>query len=285
VCKCTILFLFTKKNLKYFLLSGLLWLFAALYLSLLPMKTRFDFNEKRLLITGASSGIGRAIAITAAECGAKLIIIGRDAARLTETFNLLPGEDHQMFCGDLCKDDFIQEIVANVQKIDGLVHCAGMMFLHPIRFIGREELEKMYSINLHAPILLTSALVSKKKFNTGSSVVFMSSVSGTRKSFYGGALYGSSKSALEAFSATLALEQASKGIRSNCIAAGLVTTPMAEQYLGDSESESAKIYEKQYPLGFGKADDVTSACLYLLSDDSRWVTGTVLTLDGGHLLS
>jgi NAD(P)-dependent dehydrogenase (short-subunit alcohol dehydrogenase family) len=144
----------------------------------------------------------------------------------------------------------------------------------------------MFRINYNAPVLLTSLLLARKKLNSGCSVVFMSSVGGTQKAFYGGALYGSTKSAVETFSKTLALEQAPKGIRSNCIAAGLVKTAISEQYLGGAGAEDmSAAYEKAYPLGFGKVEDVAHAVTFLLSSASRWMTGTVMTLDGGHLIS
>lgn len=253
---------------------------------LCPMKEAMLLNDKHVLITGASGGIGRQTAIEASRLGAHLLITGRDASRLQQTMEMLEGEGHAQLCGDLTDAGFLEHLVSDCNKLDGIVHCAGTMFLHPIRFITSKEVDDMFRVNFTAPVLLTSALLSKKKINAGASVVFMSSVGGTRKAFYGGALYGSSKSGLESFSKTLALEQAPKGIRSNCIAAGLIKTAITEQYMGgEGTEEMSAAYEKSYPLGFGKVEDVANAAIFLLAPASRWITGTVMTLDGGHLIS
>lgn len=246
----------------------------------------FNLSGKTVLVTGASSGIGRATAIEVAQRGAHVVITGRDECRLQQTFSDLAGAGHFMFCGDLTDHRFIETLVTDCGKLDGLVHCAGILFLHPVKFITQSEISQMFCVNYNAPVLLTSALLAKKKLNPGASVVFMSSVSGTQKAFYGGALYGSTKAALEAFSKTLALEQAPKKIRSNCIAAALVKTPITERYMsGAGTEEMNAAYAKQYPLGLGEPEDVAHAILYLLSDASRWVTGTVMVLDGGHLIA
>ncbi len=250
------------------------------------MNKSFLLNDKRVLITGASSGIGRQCAIDASQLGAQLLITGRDTSRLQQTFELLSGSGHEQMPGDLTDAGFVESLVASSGKLDGLVHSAGILFLHPIRFVTTDEIDRMFKINYNAPVLLTSLLLAKKKMNAGASVVFLSSVGGTQKAFYGGALYGSTKAALESFSKTLALEQSSKGIRSNCIAAGLIKTAISEQYMGgDASSEMNAAYAKQYPLGFGEAEDASNAVCYLLSDAARWVTGSVMTLDGGYTIS
>jgi len=245
----------------------------------------FSLSGKIVLITGASSGIGRETAIMAAQRGARVLITGRDENRLQLTYAALEGEGHAMIAGDLTDASFVESLVESCGKLDGVVHCAGIMFLFPARFITQTEIDKMFRINYNAPVLLTSTLLSKKKLNAGASVVFMSSVGGTRKAFYGGALYGSTKAALESFSKTLAHEQAPKGIRSNCIAAALVKTDITKQYMGDAGTdENTAVYAKQYPLGLGEPEDVAHAVMYLISEASRWVTGTVLVMDGGHLI-
>lgn len=248
------------------------------------MTNPFLLTGKTVLVTGASSGIGREAALQASRSGARLIITGRDEERLQQTFSALEGEGHQAIPGDLTQPEFLEQLPAQCGKLDGMVHCAGILFLHPIRFITKQEIDQMFRINYEVPVLLTSALLAKKKFNPGASVVFMSSVSGTRKAFYGGALYGGTKAALEAFSKTLAHEQSPRGLRSNCIAAALVKTPITSQYMGGERTgEMNEAYQKQYPLGFGEPGDVANTIIYLLSEASRWVTGSVLLMDGGHL--
>ncbi|MGL4599390.1 MAG: SDR family NAD(P)-dependent oxidoreductase, partial [Bacteroidia bacterium] len=167
--------------------------------------------------------------------------------------------------------------------IDGLVWCAGVVNPFPIRFLDEKKLHETFSINYDAVVLTLAGLLKHKKMNRGASLVFMSSISAAHP-HKGGALYGGSKIALETFSKTLALELYPQKIRSNCISAAMVQTPMYEQAEEKMSKEEMDKHISRYPLGTGKPDDVAHAAIYFLSDASSWVTGTTLTLDGGFLL-
>lgn len=243
----------------------------------------FSLTGKTVLITGASSGIGRQTAILAGRSGAGLIITGRDEQRLNETAALVneaSGASIHSILLDLTVKGAIDHLVAEVPALNGVVHCAGIVGPLPVKFITQADIDRMFDINYHVPVNLTSALLRKKKIADNTSFVFMSTIA-TRNPYFGGALYSSSKAALEAYSKTLALEMGGKGIRSNYIMAGLVDTPMivnpSEQNM---QEEALKRYLSRYPMGIGKPGDVASAIIYFLSDASRWVSGTSLIMGG-----
>jgi NAD(P)-dependent dehydrogenase (short-subunit alcohol dehydrogenase family) len=243
----------------------------------------YQLTGKTLLITGASSGIGRETALQAARCGASLVITGRDNTRLSQTrdaLELQPGATIQTFIADLTVEQELNDLVPKLPLLDGLVHCAGIVGPLPVKFITNDDINRMFSINYQVPVLLTSLILRKRKLADGASVLFMSSIA-TRNPYFGGALYSSSKAALEAYSRTLALEMVGKGIRSNFIQAGLVETPMIESPAEEGmKQEALERYLKRYPLGIGKPADVAQAILFFMSDASRWVTGTSLIMGG-----
>jgi|WetSurMetagenome_2_1015567.scaffolds.fasta_scaffold330504_2 NAD(P)-dependent dehydrogenase (short-subunit alcohol dehydrogenase family) len=250
------------------------------------MATPFDLNNKTVLVTGASSGIGRQTAISISRMGGKLIITGRDEKRLSETISSLEGDHHAFICGDLILPEFIEQLADFCGTLNGVVHCAGILRPYPIRFISKKEINDMFDINYTAPVLVTARLLKKKKIAESGSLVFITSISGTHRPYYGGALYAGTKSALESFSKVLAIEHASKKIRSNCISPAIVKTPIFDEYMGGvADQKNVDEYEKKYPLGFGEPADVANAAIYLLSEASRWVTGTTIFLDGGLMVS
>lgn len=239
----------------------------------------FGLAGKNILVTGASSGIGSETARLLSQAGATLFITGRDEARLETTLNLLAGDGHQKFTGDLTNPQAIAELAEKVSGLDGMVFSAGITGHMPVKFISSEEIASYFGINYQAPVLLTAQLLKKKKIQPGASVVFLSSVA-VKYPYFGGALYSSTKAALEAYSRVLAVELAPKGIRSNCVSPSFVKTPMVEKAGETISGEVLERFEKMMPLGFGSPDDVAKAILYLLSDASKWVTGTVLQLGG-----
>jgi NAD(P)-dependent dehydrogenase (short-subunit alcohol dehydrogenase family) len=250
------------------------------------MLSPFELKNKAVLVTGASSGIGRQTAISISEAGGTLIITGRDEHRLADTLSQLSGTGHQSVCGDLVSAEFIEKLAETAGPLNGLVHCAGILHPYPIRFITKKEVDDMFNINYTAPVLLTARLLKRKKLSDHASVVFITSISGTHRPYYGGALYAGSKSALESFSRVLAIEHAQKKIRSNCISPAIVKTPIFDEYMGGvADQANVDAYEKKYPLGFGEPSDVANAVVYLLSDAAKWVTGTTLFLDGGLMVS
>ena len=242
-----------------------------------------NLKGKTILVTGASAGIGSAVAQLCSDLGAKVCITGRNMDRLSEVSKQLSNES-EFFQADLTLEKDIDDLVKALPCIDGWVHCAGIIEPFPIKFIQSKHIKSMFTINFDSACLLTSKLMQLKKINTSASFVFISSIS-AQHPYKGGSLYAASKAALESFSRSIALEFSSKGVRSNCISAALVETEMFEKTKNAlSEIELLGILSS-YPLGIGKPMDVAHASAFLLSNQSSWMTGSVLTLDGGLLLN
>lgn len=239
----------------------------------------FSLTGKKILVTGASSGIGKEAAILISKAGASVFITGRDKDRLNETISLLEGSGHQVFAADLTDTGAIAELTEKLPALDGMVHSAGITGHLPAKFIQKEDIGSYFNINYQVPVLLTAQLLKKKKINPGASIVFLASVA-TKYPYFGGALYSGTKAALEAYSRVLSVELAPKGIRSNCVSPSFVKTPMVEKAGETISNEVLEKFERIMPLGFGTPDDVAKAILYLLSDASKWVTGTILQLGG-----
>lgn len=246
----------------------------------------FSLEGKTILVTGASSGIGKATAIECSKMRANLIITGRNCERLKVTFNQLDinfGQKHQMILADLSSENNIFEFVENLPILDGISLNAGIVKTLPVKFINSKDLTDVLDTNMIGPILLIQRLLKKKKINNGSSIVFTSSIGGVFISTIGNTIYGVSKGGLNAFMKGLALELASKGIRSNSVNPGFVETNILSA--GTISEEQLKENQKKYPLGrFGYPKDIAFAIIYLLSDASSWVTGHTLVIDGGVTL-
>ena len=244
------------------------------------MYNPYSLEGKTILVTGASSGIGRASAIECSKLGAKVIITARNQERLSETFSLLQGEGHQVITCDLADENNINQLVEEVSEISGLVNNAGFTKLLPVQFINGTDLNSLLSINTVAPIILLQKLLKKKKIRRGTSVVFTSSMAGLGKSSVGNSMYAASKGAISAFIRCAAKELAPKGIRVNAVCPAMVDTGILDS--GTITKEQLEADVKKYPLGrYGKPEDVAWAIIYLLSDASSWVTGDNLILDGG----
>lgn len=243
----------------------------------------FSLQNKTILVTGASSGIGRATAIECSKMGAKVIITARNEGKLKETLSLLEGDGHQMIIADLSKADEIDNLVAQLPEINGLVNNAGKTITLPCKFITEEKLDDIVSVNMTAPILLFSKLLKKKKLVNGSSVVFTSSIGGTFIANMGNGMYGATKGALSAFVKIAALENASKNIRVNAVCPGMINTNLFDSGVINEEQLAEDM--KRYPLGrYGKPEEVAWAMIYLLSDASSFVTGSNLVIDGGYTI-
>ncbi|MCX6245550.1 MAG: SDR family NAD(P)-dependent oxidoreductase [Bacteroidetes bacterium] len=241
----------------------------------------FDLKGKTVLVTGASSGLGKQTAITASELGARLIITGRDAKRLDETFSALQGEGHMKFIADLTIQADIDKLVNEIPILDGLVHSTGISDLAPARFITKETIVKTFSISFDASVLLTAGILGKKKLAKGnSSIVFISSIS-TRYPFVGGAMYISAKAALEGYARVLAVELAPRGTRVNCISPAFVRTPMLDDTAENYSQEAVDKIEERQLLGLGDPADVANTIVFYLSDASKWISATNLILGGG----
>lgn len=240
----------------------------------------FSLSGKTILVTGATSGIGREAAIAVSQAGGTAIITGRNPERMKETFDMLSGQNHRMANADLTNADEIACLVDELPELDGIVHSAGITGHIPAKFIGTDDIAAFFRINYEAPVLLTARILRMKKLRKSASVVFLSSMA-TKYPYFGGALYSSTKAALEAYSRVLALELAPKGIRSNCISPSFVTTPMVKGAGETISKEVLEKFEKMMPLGFGQPIDVANAIIYLLADASKWVTGGNIALGGG----
>ena len=241
----------------------------------------FSLEGKTILVTGASSGIGRATAILCAKMGANVVITGRNTERLQATLDQLePIGQHMQIAADLTNAEDLDNLVANVPVLDGLINNAGISFTKPIGFLKKEDIQRVYESNLYAPMILTNNLLKKKKLAKGASVVFMSSAAAFGCS-NGNSTYGTAKAALSDFMHYCNKEiTPTKFIRFNAIHPGMVRTELVAN-LSFTEEELQKDMAR-YPLGrYGEPEDIANAVVYFLSDASSWVSGVSLVLDGG----
>lgn len=245
------------------------------------MNDRFSVAGKSVLVTGASSGIGRTIATMLAAMGAGVTIVGRNADRLQETFSSLKGNGHEMVVADLTQKEDVQRLAQ--RTFSGVVFNAGIVEYLPVRFITAEKIAKIFDTNFNSTVLLCQQLLKNKLVAKGGSLVFISSISSVL-GVPGTALYASSKAAVTAFAKVVAAEVAGQGIRSNSICPGIILTPMTENAKTATSEKEVSEAEKSYPLGYGTTEDVAGVVIFLLSDASRWMTGSELILDGGLTL-
>ena len=248
------------------------------------MQNPFSLEGKTILITGASSGIGKAVAQECAAAGATCIITARNEERLSATFGYLSGEGHQLILADLSNIESIETIVEQLPKIDGVVSCAGIVETKMLKFTEEDDLLRLFNTNAFSSIRLIRALVQQKKLKKEASIVIISSISGVKCGYLGGSLYGATKGALEGFTKATALELAPQKIRVNTITPGMVETSL----LKDSEidSELLEADKQKYPLKrYGNPEEIGYSAVYLLSDATKWVTGTSLLIDGGYTLN
>lgn len=238
----------------------------------------FSLAGKRILITGASSGIGRQTAIACADMGAQVLITGRNAERLTDTLSLLKGEGHQCFAADLTSADDLEALVANIETLDGVVHAAGISKLVPLRMVTPAHLQETLSTNTFAPIMLTKALVAKKRIAKGGSIVFVSALA-SHTGAMASTAYAASKGGIMSATRVAARELAKNGIRVNCICPGFVRTPLLEGLTERGAQLNALI--NIAPLGLGEPEDIANATVFFLSDASRWISNTHFIIDGG----
>lgn len=246
----------------------------------------FSLRNKTILVTGASSGIGKATAIECSKLGANIILTARNEERLTETLSILDiseGQRHRFIIADLTTSEDINNLVDKVEKLDGLVNNAGIGISKPIQFIKEEELKKIFSVNTYAPVQLTQQLLKKKRLNKGASIVFTSSIGGNFTVTPGRAMYGMTKGAIHNFMKYCALELANRKIRCNSVNPGMIETPLITS--GSLSESEIKDDIARYPLKrYGRPEEVAHAIIYLLSDASSWVTGHALVIDGGITL-
>jgi len=242
----------------------------------------FSLKEKSILVTGASSGIGKAVAIVCAQMGAYLVISGRNEMRLLNTYNALEGNNHLYHIADLDNEEEIKLLVSKLCTLDGVVHCAGINKRIPVSALTEKNISNVMQTNFVSSVLLSRYLLKGKKLNPESSVVFISSISVDYPAI-GNAIYCASKGALKSFSKVMALETCSTKIRVNCIEPGMIDN----EWLKKSEMTEEQLQQaiSKYPFKrFGTPEEVAYAAVYLLSDATKWMTGSVIKLDGGLTL-
>lgn len=244
----------------------------------------FSLAGKTILITGAAGGIGRATAIECAKLGANLILTDINEEGLKTTLELLANqEQHRYVVANLTVDEEIDKLVGEIDKLDGFVSNAGVTKPSLVKFINREDLDRIMSINAMAPMFLTQRLLKKKKFVKGSSIVFTVSIGGVYTTAIANAMYGSSKGALQVFMKNVALESAANGIRCNSVNPGMINTGLLKP--GTYSEEDRKRDMQTYPMKrYGEPREVALGIVYLLSDASSFVTGHSLIIDGGKTL-
>ncbi len=240
----------------------------------------FSLEGKTVLVTGASSGIGRETAIECSRMGADLVITGRDTGRLQETCDQLSSAPKAQLVADLTSTEDVKQLVAAMPPLDGAVLCAGNSTTLPMQFGTREKFDEMFDVNFFAPVELLRLLYKKKVLQKGASVVLIASIGGTHSFMPGNGVYGASKAALNSVMKYAAREYASRKVRVNSICPGMVDTPLIHR--GTITEEQLAEDAKKYPLGrYGRPDDVAHGAIYLLSDASSWLTGHDLVIDGG----
>ena len=247
------------------------------------MYNPFSLEGKVILVTGASSGIGRATANECSKMGAKLVITARNEELLKETLSLLEGEGHQYIVADLSNEEDIDMLVAKTPMVNGVVNNAGLSVVKILPFIKTEDISIIFKLNLEAPILLTSKIVKKKKIAKESSIVFVSSIGKTLPS-PGNSMYSATKGGLSAFMKNAALDLSGKKIRCNAVLPGMVNTPFI--FIKNTYTEEQLETDRNlYPLKrYGDPEEIAYSIIFLLSDASSWITGTEIVVDGGRSL-
>jgi NAD(P)-dependent dehydrogenase (short-subunit alcohol dehydrogenase family) len=252
------------------------------------MTNRFSLSGKTIIITGASSGIGRQCSIDCSQMGATVVLFGRNPDRLNETLNLMKNSGkHTIIPVDLVEynniDKAVQDVIAKHGKVNGLINCAGISTTLPLNAVSPQKMEHFFQTNVIGAVYLTKNIVKPNCFSeNGGSIIFLSSVMGVVGE-NGKTLYSMTKGALIAAVRSLAIELASRAIRVNAISPGVIETPMSKNAIYSRNEESFNKIKSLHPLGLGQPEDVANACIFLLSDASRYITGTNMIVDGGYL--
>jgi len=249
------------------------------------LNNQFSLENKNIIITGASSGIGRQCAISCSQIGANIILVDINKEGMDKTLSLMQTANHVCFHKDITKHDTIETLIkiatSKLGKINGFVHSAGIEKTLPLKMMKPEIYRELFDVNVISGYEIAKIISNKKYSNSGASFVFIASIMGILGQS-GKVGYCSSKSALIGGMKAMALELANKNIRVNCISPAIVETEMTKKLFENIPIDSKKEIIKMHPLGFGKPEDVANACVYLLSDASKWITGSNLIVDGGY---
>ena len=243
------------------------------------MNNPFSLENKTVLVTGGTSGIGYAVALHFAKSGASVVVTGRNSGKLEEIEKSFPKGDHKFIAADLLNADDITLLCKGAGNLDGFVNCAGIDIRCLFKFSDEKNFEKVVQTNFMAAANLTRQLKKKKKINKGGSILYIASVSAVFPAA-GLAAYSASKAALIGFARNLAIEFAPRKIRVNTISPGMIETEMTSDFL-KSNPQFKETDEKKYLLGYGSVDDICYVAQYFISGASRWVTGSNFIIDGG----
>lgn len=239
----------------------------------------FSLKGKTILVTGASSGIGRGIAIACSKMGASVIVNGRNEERLNETLLQMSGENNQKLVADLSNAGQISTMVASLPKLDGIVHCAGIGQRILCKQLQEKDIDEVTTANFKAPVLFQTEILKQKKINKESSIVFIASIASESPSV-GNAIYSASKGAIISYANCLAVELAPRKIRVNCISPAMVWTDLILK--GGVTEDELRQDEQKYPMKrYGKPEDIANLAIYMLSDASTWMTGSNVKITGG----
>ena len=250
------------------------------------IKNPLDFSNKRVLITGASTGIGRACALLLSQLGAKLVLNGRNETALQETLSLLSGSGHitapfDMFNTDeLC--DWVKSLTKNHGYLDCFVHCAGVQITKPIRLFNQAFFDETMHVNLASAMAIAQGFRMKRDRSKQGSIVFVSSIAGLIGQT-GNTVYGASKAGLMSLTRGLSMEFLRDNIRVNCVAPALVATDMATRTQQSMTDAQYQHMLNQHPMGVGEPSDVANAVAFLLSDAAKWINSVTLPVEGGYL--
>ena len=246
----------------------------------------FSLENKNILITGASSGIGAECAIKCSQAGANVILVGRNSGKLEQTFKVLHPGNHSVLYLDLALNDVIEksltDILIKYEVIHGFIHSAGVDITKSLNSLRPNDYKAIFNTNVLSGFEI-ARIISKRQNSPsgGASYVFIASILGI-VGRPGTIAYSSSKGALISGCKSMALELASKKIRVNCISPAIVKTELVEKLFSELLDEEVEKTKSMHPLGFGTPEDIANACLFLLSDEAKWITGTNLIIDGGY---
>ena len=239
----------------------------------------FSLEGKTVLVTGASSGIGRGVAIACSKMGATVILNGRNQEKLQSTLAQLQAGEHKVLSADLTDRDSVTRMMAEMPKLDGIVHCAGIGQRILCKQLKESDVDVVMDANFKGPVLLQQALLESKMINKGASIVFIASIA-TWSPSIGNAVYSASKGAIVSYANCLSLELAPRQIRVNCISPAMVWTDLILQ--DGVDEEQLKADEQKYPLKrYGTPEDIANLAIYMLSDASTWMTGSNVKISGG----
>ena len=247
----------------------------------------FSLEGKTILITGASSGIGAQCAMDCSKMGAKVVLVARNEERLKSVLSQCEGDAHAYYLADMTAivdkgaKPLLEVIVSENGKLDGFIHSAGIQKTAPLKLLSMDDYEEIIKVNTLSAFEILRYLPSIKYMNAGGHIVLIASITGVIGRS-GLAAYSASKGALISAARSMSLELSQRGICINCVSPGTILTPLMQAYLDTLDENKKKQRVDGFPLGLGQPADISSACIYLLSDASRWMTGQNLVIDGGY---